>query len=86
MGPRDRLLSALIALYLLGLGFLGGALSERMRFDRARAAILTQLEAAVARAHGQLMMLERRTAMGARAGWEPDEPTADAGIGDRAFE
>ena len=44
--------------YLVGLGFLGGIMAERIRFDRQRAVILQRHDSAVRRVHEQLMSLE----------------------------
>jgi hypothetical protein len=82
MRRRRVLLRALIVLYVLGVGFLGGMLSERMRFDVKRTVILAELDAAVAEAHGRLMALERLTAVDARA--ESAMPAADRSA-ERAF-
>jgi hypothetical protein len=74
---RSSLLRALIVLYTLGVGFLTGVVSERMRFDVKRAALLTELGAAIAEVHGRQMALEGATAMGAGAQPESAAPAED---------
>ena len=44
--------------YLMGLGFLGGIMVERIRFDRQRTVILQRHDSAARRVHEQLMALE----------------------------
>jgi hypothetical protein len=58
---RGRLVAAgvALALYGVGLGFLGGVAVDRMLFDRERKAVVGRLEQASRRVHGALMELER---------------------------
>lgn len=57
---RPRLvLTASIALYLAMLGFLGGVLMERMRFDQRRVGVMTRLTALEREVRGRLMELEQ---------------------------
>lgn len=46
-------------LYLVGLGFFGGVLVERVRFDQRRTTLIQQYTEAVNRWHAHLMRLER---------------------------
>ena len=50
--------AGLAALYLLGLGFLGGMTAERIRFDAERTMILARLTLATMQAKQRLMQLE----------------------------
>jgi hypothetical protein len=52
-------LTAGLALYLAALGFVGGMLVERVRFDQRRARVLTRLTTAEQQLHGRLLELER---------------------------
>jgi hypothetical protein len=55
-----RLVAAVgVGLYVAGLGFLGGMLTERLRFDQRRAEVLRALGAAERQVHARLMDLER---------------------------
>ena len=47
-----------VGVYLVVLGFLGGIVAERIRFDRQRTVILQRYDSAVRRVHEQLMALE----------------------------
>jgi hypothetical protein len=64
---RGIIMRAVVATYLLCLGFLAGVLVERMRFDHARSAILARFEAATAKLHDRLMTLEHGTEVQAKA-------------------
>jgi hypothetical protein len=55
---RWTVLGVLTGLYLVGLGMLGGMVSERLRFDAARTRIVSQLEEATRRAHTHAMARE----------------------------
>ena len=55
---RWTVLGVLTGLYLVGLGMLGGIVSERLRFDAARTRIVGQLEEATRRAHAHAMARE----------------------------
>jgi polynucleotide 5'-kinase involved in rRNA processing len=60
MSRRRQLQLALgLSLYLGTVGFLGGMLVERIRFDRERASVLTRFATAEQRLHARLMALER---------------------------
>ena len=48
-----------LGVYLVSLGFFGGIVVERIRFDRQRTTVVQRHEAAVRRVHDQLMALER---------------------------
>src|SRR5206468_5240257 len=50
--------AGLAALYLRGLGFLGGMTAERFRFDAERTMILARLTRATMQAKQRLMLLE----------------------------
>ena len=47
-----------LAVYLLALGFLGGILVERVRFDRSRAAVLERYDAVVREWKAERMAIE----------------------------
>ena len=55
---RHWTVAGLAALYLLGLGFLGGMTAERFRFDAERTMILARLTLATMQAKQRLMLLE----------------------------
>lgn len=60
MSRRHQLQLALgLGLYAATVGFLGGVLVERIRFDRERASVLIRVAAAEQRLHARLMTLER---------------------------
>jgi hypothetical protein len=48
-----------LGLYLVALGFLGGVLAERIRFDRQRSLVLGRLTAAEQQLRARLMTLEQ---------------------------
>jgi hypothetical protein len=54
-----RRLRALLALYLVALGFVLGVIVERWRFDRTRQAVLDRYNDVVRRVHGHQMTIER---------------------------
>jgi hypothetical protein len=58
---RPLVLFVGLGFYLVALGFLGGALAERIRFDRQRALVLDRLTATEQQLHTRLMSLERST-------------------------
>lgn len=61
MMTRGRLVVlGALSLYLFVLGFAGGMASERIRFDRERAAVLHRYDDAVRQWHAFLMAAERR--------------------------
>lgn len=45
--PMRSRVAVALAVYLLGLGFLGGILVERVRFDHSRARVLERYDAAL---------------------------------------
>jgi hypothetical protein len=49
-----------IGLYLLGLGFLGGMVAERMRFDQERTAVLDRYNDKIREWHQFRMLIERQ--------------------------
>ena len=55
---RQWAIAGLAAVYLLGLGFLGGMTVERIRFDAERTMILTRLTLATMQTKQRLMLLE----------------------------
>lgn len=62
MSPwRRKPMIALVAVYLVGLGGLGGMAVERMRFDVKRIAVIREYEEATARVRARLMALEGGT-------------------------
>ncbi len=63
---RRRLLFAALAVYFTGLGFLGGLVTDRMRFDAERNRVLARYTQAVQQWHESLMALERSTQGGTR--------------------
>ena len=58
-----QFVSAVVGLYLLGLGVLTGMLIEKIRFDEARSGLLTELDQDSQRLHERLMAIERETAV-----------------------
>lgn len=70
-----------VAIYLFGLGFLGGLVAERVRFDQRRIAMLQRYNEALRRTHQHLMSLEQgRITEGASRPLR----SAEAGHADRA--
>ena len=61
MSPRRVLLALVAGLYLVGLGIAGGIVTERFRFDHARASRLAELDTLTSRVRAHLMMLEKET-------------------------
>ena len=61
MKDRQRRVAmwAAIALYLVGLGFLGGITVERVRFSRERGAAVARFETAAGQLRVRMMTLER---------------------------
>ena len=55
---KDRFIVTVAALYLLVVGFLGGMIVDRVRFDASRSVLLTRLEQDTHRVHERLMALE----------------------------
>ena len=60
---RRTAVFALGCLCTAGLGFLSGMVSERMRFDQRRSAVISDLSKTEQRLHSRLMDLEGRPAM-----------------------
>jgi hypothetical protein len=56
---KDRFIVTVAALYLLVVGFLGGMIVDRVRFDASRSVLLTRLDQDTHRVHERLMALER---------------------------
>ena len=50
-----------LGIYLLALGFLGGLMAERIRFDNERRVILHRYEEAVRKWQAYLIKVEQRT-------------------------
>jgi hypothetical protein len=65
---KDRFIVTVAALYLLVVGFLGGMIVDRVRFDASRSVLLTRLEQDTHRVHERLMAIERE---GSREGSIP---------------
>ena len=59
MSRRDMVIGVAMGLYLLGAGFLGGTIVDRIRFDRQRAAALARLDEATRQVHARLITLEQ---------------------------
>ena len=59
-----RFIITVVALYLLGVGFLSGMLVDHIRFDAARSGLLTRLEEDSRRVHQYLMAIEREESPG----------------------
>jgi hypothetical protein len=55
---KDRFIVTVAALYLLVVGFLGGMIVDRVRFDASRSVLLTRLEQDTHRVHERLMALK----------------------------
>jgi hypothetical protein len=60
---RGWILIGCIALYLLGLGFLGGMATERIWFDQRRAELIRRYDEALRRWQAHLMRLEQGDAL-----------------------
>jgi hypothetical protein len=73
MSTRSRwaILGGGFGLYLIGLGFLGGIVAERVRFDHQRLAVLGPYDEALRTWQGYLMRLEKGTAAAVQAGEDP---------------
>jgi len=56
---RWTILNGVLGLYLAGLGFLGGIVAERIRFDTQRKVVLQRFDEAVRQWHAYLITLER---------------------------
>ena len=56
---RWAILGGGFGLYLIGLGFLGGIVAERVRFDHQRLAVMNRYEEALRKWQGYLMGLEK---------------------------
>jgi hypothetical protein len=65
---KDRFIVTVAALYLLVVGFVGGMIVDRVRFDASRSVLLTRLEQDTHRVHERLMAIERE---GSREGSIP---------------
>jgi hypothetical protein len=65
---KDRFIVTVAALYLLVVGFLGGMIVDRVRFDASRSVLLTRLEQDTHKVHERLMAIERE---GSREGSIP---------------
>jgi hypothetical protein len=59
MRLRRLSLTLSLGIYVGAVGFLGGVLVERIRFDRERASVLERVAHAEQRLHARLMELER---------------------------
>ncbi len=55
---RWTILGGGLGLYLIGMGFLGGLVAERVRFDHQRTAVLNRYDEAVRKWQAYLMQLE----------------------------
>ena len=56
---KNGFIVTVVALYLLGVGFLSGMLVDHVRFDEARSELLTRLDEDSHSVHQRLMALER---------------------------
>lgn len=61
---RRKAIVIALAAYLLGVGFLGGILAERIRFDQKRSVYLHQLDEVVKRWHDYLIAQELKVEAG----------------------
>ena len=59
MTRHQVVLCALLALYLLGFGFLGGMAFERLRFDARRVAVLREYDESVRQWQAHLIAIEK---------------------------
>ena len=57
---KERFIVPVAALYLLVVGFLGGMIVDRIRFDETRSVLLARLEEDSQRVHQRLMAMEWR--------------------------
>ena len=69
-----------LGLYLAGLGFLGGVVAERVRFDRQRVKVIRRYDKAVRMWHAYLIKLEQA----APAGRE-DRPSESIGQNGKSY-
>ncbi len=76
---RWAILGGGFGLYLIGLGFLGGIVAERVRFDHQRLAVLNRYEEALSKWKVYQMGLEK-AASGAEATWQVNEALAKKDI------
>lgn len=68
---RRAILVVGFGLYLLGLGFLGGIVAERVRFDHQRLAVLNRYDEALKNWHAYLMGLEKGVPVAVEATEDP---------------
>ena len=76
---RWAILGGGFGLYLIGLGFLGGIVAERVRFDHQRLAVLNRYEEALSKWKAYQMGLEK-AASGADATWQVNDALAKQDI------
>ena len=76
---RWAVLGGGFGLYLIGLGFLGGIVAERVRFDHQRLAVLNRYEEALSKWKAYQMGLEK-AASGADATWQVNDALAKKDI------
>jgi hypothetical protein len=74
MSRRYAAVGVGLALYVAVMGFLGGMLAERVRFDVERGSILRRVAFAEQRLHAHLMELERAGLASAGAPAAPRAP------------
>ena len=65
IGGWVPLVVGLVGMWLTLMGFLGGMVVERIRFDRHRTSVLYRLHSAEARLHDRLMAIEKAAMRGA---------------------
>lgn len=68
---RWAVLGGAFGLYLIGVGFLGGIVAERVRFDHQRLAVLGRYDEALRTWQGYLMGLEKGAAAAVQASDDP---------------
>ncbi len=77
---RWAILGGGFGLYLIGLGFLGGIVAERVRFDHQRLAVMNRYEDALGKWQAYRMELEKATAAAGEATRQVNEALAKQDI------
>ncbi len=70
---RWAILGGGFGLYLIGLGFLGGIVAERVRFDHQRLVVLNRYDEALKKWQAHLMSLEKAASGAQGATWQVNE-------------
>ncbi len=84
---RWAILGGGLGLYLVGLGFLGGVVAERVRFDHQRTEVVRQYDKALRKWQAYLMKLEQtgpavreaRSSASSERDFQSDKPQTEKG-------